>query len=276
MKNATPSDKRKHLALTKINSKETVEIAQKYRKAGGIHNQDFEYLVEELGLPYRNEAIQNLISGDNNLLRAFLSFRKALTKKYPEYKYLIMRDDWEPVIAELFIFGDIQDDTYKVIPFGNISWTQDITAEKALYIKIIPGADNKQVIDFLNAPENSVSKKFKQIDVVIPKVTARTGKKETSDLDLWVRVLDTFTSDEIRQAFALRFPSEYKERFTIDGKRKSLALAKYELIAHYVFHRFNLFAHNGHPYSDNTIKSIAQKANKDKTKIKSGLFKKIP
>ncbi len=276
MKNATPSEKRKSLALEKIDSLETQRIANRYRKDADIDEQDFEFLIEELNLKTRIEAVQDIILGDNKILCAFLNFRKALTKKHPEYKYLLMRDDWEPIIAELYIFGGIQEDSYKVIPFGNISWTTEITTEKALYLKIIPGADNQQVIDFLHTPENSITRKFKEIDVVVSKVKSRTKKEDTHSLDLWVRVLDTFSTDEIRDAFALRFPGEYREQFTLSGKRKTLARAKYKLIAHYLFHRFNLFTGSGRPYSEETIKSIVQKANKNKLQIKPGLFKKIP
>lgn len=276
MKNATPSDKRKHLALEKINSQETEKIAVKYRKLAGIYNQDFSFLVEELSIPTRHEAVEELIAGKDKILRAFLNFRKTLAKKYPEYQYLIMRDDWRPIISEIFIFGDIQEDTFKNIPFGNVSWVQEKQDEKALYLKIIPGANNKQVFDFLNQNENDVLRKLKKIGVIVPKVKTRSGKIDTYSLDLWVRVLDIFSSDEIRNAFALRYSTAYTEKFTLNGKRKQLERAKNELIAHYVFHRFGLKKPDGKVYSPDYIKSILKKAKDNKTKIKPGLFKDIP
>jgi len=276
MKNATPSDKRKILTLRKIDSKDTEKLAVKYRKLGGIHNQDFSFLVAELGIPRRYEVAEELISGKHKLLRAFENFRKALVKKYPEYQYLLVREEWRPIIAELLLYGDIQEDTYKNIPFGNVAWTQSVTDEKALYIKIYPGADNKQVSDFLGQSENNISRKFKKLGVVVPRVKARIGKAETPDLDLWVRVLDTFSSERIRDAFAIRYPGAYKENFTLNGERKSLERAKAELIAHYVFHRFNLKRPNGKVYSPNYVRSIIQKAKDSNTKIKTGLFTEIP
>lgn len=276
MKNATPGDKRKHLALEKIDSKETEQVAIKYRKSAGIYNQDFGFLVEELGLPSRNEAVEELIAGKGKMLRTFVNFRKTLAKKYPEYQYLIMRDDWKPIIAEIFLFGDIQEDTCKNIPFGNVSWVQEKQDEKALYLKIIPGADNKQVFDFLNQTENDVLRKFKRMGVIVPKVKARTGKYDTATLDLWVRVLDKFSSEQIRSAFALRYSTAYTEKFTFNGERKQLERAKNELIAHYVFHRFGLKKPNGKVYEPNYIKSILKKAKDNNTKIKSGLFSEIP
>ncbi len=279
MRNATPNNNRKNLAIETIASAETEKIAVKYRKTGGIDNQDFEYLIDKYdwtNLVLRNSFVKEIINEKPILSKAFIGFRKALTKKYPEYKYLILRPEWEPVISELFIFGDIQEDTYKNIPFGNVFWTKDTTDTDALYLKIIPGADNQQIFDFLRTPGNDVLRKFKEIGIGVPKVKKRATKTDTGGLELWIRVLDTFSSEEIRSAFALRFSSEYKEKFTINGKRKALERAKDELIANYIFHRFNLKKPDGKPYSGNYIKSIIKKAKDNKTQIKTGLIKQIP
>ena len=76
----------------------------------------------------------------------------------------------------------------------------------------------------------------------------------------------------------MRFPTQYRERFVQENsnKRKSSYRAKYELISHYVFHRFNLSKGKGEKYKADYIKSIVEKAKKDNTKVKSGLFKEIP
>jgi hypothetical protein len=276
MKNATPSDKKRGLAINKINSFETEKIAGRYRRIGGFEGHDFDFLIDKYDwtyLPLRNEIVDDIIESNQKVKRAFTNFRKALTKKYPEYKYLIERGDWKYILAELFLFGDIQPDT--VVPFGNVSWSENKDGEKALYLKLLPSADKQQVIDFLKVPENNINKKFKEIGIVVPKVKGRTSK-DTYRLDFWVRVLDTFSSDEIREAFALRYSNEYNIEFMLSGKRKSLARVKYELISHYVFHRFHIFGTNKKPYSANYVKLIVEKAKKQKTEIKAGLFKTVP
>lgn len=277
MKNATPSDKRKHLALEKINSEETEIIVQKYRKLAGINGHQFDFLIDKddwTHLPLRKDFVDEIVNNNPKIFKAFMNFRGALVRKYPEYKYLIERDDWTFPVEEIFLFGDIQHDTET--PFDNISWFKTGDQEKALFIKILPGADRQQVIDFLDKSENRIDLKFKKLGIVVPKVKARIKKYDTYALDLWVRVLNTFSSDEIRDAFALRYPKEYKEKFTYEGRRKTFSRAKYELIAEYVIHRFGLKKPNGKAYYADYIKSILKKAKNDKTKVKSGLFKKIP
>lgn len=277
MKNATPSDKRKSLALEKISSLETEKIAEKYRKSGGMTGHQFDFLIDEddwTHLPLRKDFVNEIVIENPKISKAFVNFRRALVRQYPEYKHLIEREDWTFPIAEIFLFGDIQHDTET--PFGNISWFETDDQEKALFIKILPGADRQQVIDFLDKSENRIDLKFKKLGIVVPKVKARIKKDDTYALDLWVRVLDTFKADEIRDVFALRYPKEYTEKFTYEGRRKTFARAKYELIAEYVIHRFGLKKPNGKAYSADYIKSILKKAKKEKTKIKIGVFKKIP
>lgn len=277
MKNATPSDKRKALALERIDSLEIEVIAEKYRKIGGIKGHQFDFLIDEddwTSLPLRKEFVDEIINEKPGLKKAFVNFRKFLAKKYPEYKYLIEREDWTFPLQEMFLFGDIQHDTE--IPFGNISWLTNDDTEKALYLKILPGADKKQVIDFLDEPSNNIVSKFKRLGVVIPKIKARLSKSDAYKMDLWVRVLDTFSNQEIRKTFAVRYPKAYTEKFMLNGKRKALERAKEELIAHYVFHRFGLKKPDGKAYSPNYVKSILKKARDNKTEVKLGSFKEIP
>lgn len=278
MKNATPSEKRKALALEKINSLETEAIAEKYRKVSGIKGHQFDFLIDEddwTYLPLRKDFVGEIINEKPELKKAFTNFRKALAKKYPEYKYLIEREDWTFPLQEILLFGGIQHDTKR--PFGNVSWLENNTGEKALYIKILPGADKKQVIDFLNEPANNIDANFKKLGVVLPKVKARLGKYDTGTLDLWVRVLDTFDTDQIRQAFSVRYSNAYRENFMHEnGRRKSFSRTKCRLISHYVFHRFGLKTSDGHYYSDEYIKSILETSRKNKAQIKNGLFKEIP
>ncbi len=277
MKNATPSDKRKRLALEKIDSLETEVIAEKYRKIGGIDGHQFDFLIDKYewtSFLHRKDFVINIINTNSKLEKAFVNFRKALAKKYPEYQYLIMREDWNFVIQEILLFGGIQYDTE--VPFGNVSWSTSNEKEKALYLKILPGADKKQITDFLNKKENNLINKFKEINVVIPRVRSRTKKTESYNFDLWVRILDTFSSEEIRDAFAVKFPTEYKSNFAPNGKRIGLYRAKYELISHYLFHRFNLKSPKGGPYKADYVKAVIEKAKKNKVQIKNGLIKKIP
>ncbi len=277
MKNATPSDKRKRLALEKIDSLETEVIAEKYRKIGGIDGHQFDFLIDKYewtSFLYRKDFVSNIINTNSKLEKAFVNFRKALAKKYPEYQYLIMREDWNFVVQEILLFGGIQYDTE--VPFENISWFVSNDKEKALYLKILPGGDKKQIADFLNKKENNLINKFKEIGVSIKRQKNRARKEESYNFDLWVRVLDTFSSEEIRDAFALKFPTEYKSHFSPNGKRIALYRAKYELIAHYLFHRFNLKSPKNGPYKADYVKAIIEKAKKNKTQIKIGLFKQIP
>lgn len=278
MKNATPSDKRKALALEKIDSLETEKIAEKYRKLGGIKGHQFDFLIDEddwTYLPLRKEFVDEIINEKPNLKKAFINFRKSLARKYPEYKYLIEREDWTVPLQEIFLFGDIQHDTER--PFGNVSWFINDSTEKALYLKILPGADKKQVMDFLDEPSNNIDNNFKKLGVVLPKVKARIGKYDTGTLDLWVRVLDTFDTEKIREAFSIRYPSDYRKDFMQDNrKRKTFSRTKCRLISHYVFHRFGLKTSDGQYYSDEYIKSIIERAGKNKTQIKNGLLKEIP
>lgn len=277
MKNATPSDKRKRLALGKIDNLETEVLAERYRKIGGIDGHQFDFLIDKYewtSFPHRKDFVSNIISTNSKLEKAFINFRKALAKKYPEYQYLIMREDWDFVVQEILLFGGIQYDT--VVPFGNVSWFVNGDKEKAIYIKVLPGADKKQITDFLNKKENNLINKFKEINVVIPKTKSRAKKEESYNFDLWVRVLDIFSSEEIRDTFALKFPTEYKSHFSPNGKRITLYRAKYELIARYLFHRFNLKSPKGGPYKADYVKAVIEKAKKNKAQIKSGLIKKIP
>lgn len=276
MKNATPSDKRKSLALEKIDSLETEAIAEKYRKTGGIDGHQFDFLIDKYewtSFTYRKDFIDEIISKNFKLEKSFINFRKALIKNYPEYKYLIEREDWKFPLQEIFLFGGIQYDTE--VPFGNISWSVN-NQENALCLKILPGANKKEIIDFLNESKNNLDEKFKQIGIVSPKVKARTKRDENYDLDLWVRVLNNFSSKEIRETFSSKFPNQYQEKFILNGKHKSFARIKYTLISYYLFHRFNLSTSGGRPYSAETIKAIIQKSNKNKTQIKKGLISKIP
>lgn len=269
MKNATPSEQRKTILLEEVDSLETEKVAQKYRKMAGIQDESFEYLVIELGLELRNEAVEELLQKDK-IAKAFHLFCKSLVKKYPQHSSLISEKEWKYAIAEIFFFGEIQTDTRKELNFSRVFWTE--TSEKALLIKILPSATKKEIADFLNSPINNLDRKFREKGIKSISPKKRNRENNTSALDLWVRVLNNFSSDEISNTFQKKFPQEYKETFN----RKTNYRLKYELIAHYLFHRFNLKSPKGGPYKADYVKAIIEKAKKNKTQIKNGLIKKIP
>lgn len=227
-------------------------------------------------ISFRQDFFKGLLTNEK-IQKAFTGFRKAVGRKYPEYKYIVSREDWEYPLIEIFFLGGLQSDTYKIIPKENITWYEN-NDKTALYLKIFPGVDKQQIIDFLNRQENKIEIKFKALGIVLPKVKSRTNKAPVYELDLWVRVLNTFKTEEIRKVFIEKYPLEYKKHFMHEkgGDRKDVYRSKYELISHYVFHRFKLSGKNGSKYKADYIKSIVEKAKKNKTQIKSGLFTKIP
>ena len=274
MKNATPSEKRKGIALEEIDNLETENIAQKYRKLAGIQYEDFDCLIEELGMQSRNEVLDELLSS-TKIGKAFNAFWNKLIKEKKEYQGLLSQDDWRYAIAELFFFGEIQPDTIKTLNFVRVFWVDNVI-KKTLMLKILPGATKKEIIDFINLPENNIVNQFNKIGIVSITSKTRTSHRDTYSLDFWVRVLDSFSSQEIRETFQEKFPQIYKNKFAPNGKDVHLSRAKYNLISEYLFHRFNLKTPKGKSFSEEYIKTIAEKSKKNKTQIKKGLSKKIP
>lgn len=280
MKDATPSGKNVGVALSKLTSKDAEKIANKYRKACGMEEFPYDFLVdvdlEEDWKPLlsRKGYFVDLLKENKEVSNSFNKFLKELVKKYPEYTALVSIKEWNYLLTEFFFLSEIQPDTIKTISGEMITW--DNNKEKFLTLKIYPGTDKKDIVNFFNRKENDLDKKFKEIGLNIKRQKNRAKKEESYNFDLWVRVLDTFKSEEIREAFALKFPIEYKSHFAPNGKRITLYRAKYELIAHYLFHRFNLKSPKNEPYKADYVKAIIEKAKKNKTQIKNGLIKKIP
>lgn len=281
MKNATPSERSLNITLAKLTGTYAEKISNRYRKIAKIEDYEFDFLVDVKDkedwtpLSERKVFFQEFLKENKETSNYFYKFLKSLIKKYPEYESLILLDDWYYLLIEFFFLGEIQQDTYKSISKELVFWSEN-PKDKFLILKIYPGADKKDVLYFLSRKENDIYKKFKEKNIVIFESKSRAKKEESYNFDLWVRVLDTFKSEEIRDAFAIKFPTEYKLHFAPNGKRIALYRAKYELIAHYLFHRFNLKSPNKGPYKADYVKAIIEKAKKDKTQIKIGVFKQVP
>lgn len=275
MKNATPSEKALSKILSKIESKETEKLAEKYRKIAGTYFDDFEWLLTELSPVSRREFIDDFLSKEK-IGKAFNNFWRQIARNNPEYASIILQKEWKYVVAEIFFLGESEKETLNALRFSGVKWVAQKTREKAIFLKIFPGTKVEEIMSFLSTPGNSIEAQFKNIDIEIPETKYRTKKPDTYTLDLYVRMIDTFPTEEIRLAFSLRFPREYKEEFAPLGKKLAKNRVRHALIASYIFHRLKLTNPKGKRFSEEYIRTIVEKAKKNNTQIRKGLIKKIP
>lgn len=283
MKDATPSEKSKQKALSKLTGIEADKIAKRFRKIGGIEDHGFDFLVDVdikedwSPLSFRKDFFKDYLKQNPKIADSFEKFCKSLGKKFPEYKPLFLIEEWRYLLIEFFFMNEIQPDTELSIPRQLIFWDKN-NEEKALILKIYVGTEKKDILNFLNIPGNNLSKKFEEIGIKKPKLKTRSRKTNTDSFDLFVRSFDTLQTEEIRKVFSVRYPIEYKKYFMNDtgGERKHIYRVRYELISRYLFHRFGFKSPKGEPYKADYVRSIVEKSIKQKTKLKPGLFKSIP
>jgi hypothetical protein len=275
MKNATPSEKALNKILSKVEGNETVKLAEKYRKIAGTYFDDFEWILIEDAPPTRNSVIDDVLEKEK-IGKAFKNFWRQIARNNPEYESLILQKEWKYAIADIFFLGEIRNETYETLYYSGVKWADQKTKEKVIFLKIYPGTKIAEISDFLDTPGNSIEAQFKNMGIEIPETNYRAKKSDSYTLDLYTRMIDTFSTEEIRLAFAQRFPREYKEEFAPFGTRLAKNRVRYSLIASYIFHRHKLSNPKGKRFSEEYIKTIVEKAKKNKTEIKKGLIKEVP